>query len=93
MTLNTKAKEKLKKITYETGLSGFSQFNNKGEAIRIINKYHEYMNDNGTFKKNNINANCDPIYQRLSAAIDYYKFDKGRQPPPSLKKKKKKKND
>lgn len=67
---------KISNIKYETNLSGFYQFNNKEEAISIINLFHNCMNDNGTFKKNETDACCDPRYQQLSAAIDYYKFGK-----------------
>ena len=45
----------------------------------------------GPLKKLVIDANCDPRYQQLSAAIDYYKFGKQRPLPPVFKKKKKKK--
>ena len=60
----------------ETKLWGFYQFKNKEDAISIINSYQEScLNDDGSFYKNNFEANCDPRYQELSAAIDYLKFD------------------
>ena len=91
MSLTNEAEIKISKIHSETGLLGYYQFDNKKEAISIINLYHrDCMNDNGNFKKNKIDANCGPIYQALSAAIDYYKFEKGRSPPPPIKKKEKK---
>ena len=52
MSLSTKAKKKISNITYCTGLLGFSQYENKEEAISIINLFQgDCMNDNGTFKK------------------------------------------
>ena len=90
MSLNTKAERKISNITYCTGLSGFYQYENKEQAISIINLFQgDCMNDNGTFEKTEIDANCDPRYQQLSAAIDYYKFGKQRPCRPGLKKKKK----
>ena len=88
MSLSEKTERKISNILYPTNLSGFYQYENKNEAISIINLFQEdYMNDNGTFKKTRIDANCDPIYQQLSAAIDYYKFEKKRHSPPVFKKK------
>ena len=79
MSLSEKAERKISNITYPTNLSGFYQYENNKEAISIINLFQEdCMNDNGTFKKTKIDANCDPRYQQLSAAIDYYKFEKKR---------------
>ena len=74
MSLSTKAERKISNITYSTGLSGFYQYENKEEAISIINLFKQYMNDDGSFLKIGHDAHCDPIYQQLSAAIDYYKF-------------------
>lgn len=90
-SLSKQAEKKISNITHETNLNGFSQFNNKKEAVLIINKYQKYMHENGTFIKNKTDANCDPIYQQLSAAIDYYKFETKRSSPPLLKKKTSKK--
>lgn len=83
MSLSEKTKKKLSHIgKYSTKLSGFYQFKSKEEAIETINRYQGYLNDDGTFKKPEIDANCDPNYQQLSAAIDYYKFDVERPPGP-----------
>ena len=76
MSLSEKTKKKLSHIgKYSTKLAGYYQFKSKEEAIETINRYQGYLNDDGTFKKPEIDANCDPNYQQLSAAIDYYKFD------------------
>lgn len=75
MPLDKSAEKKLAKIESKTKLSGYYKYKNKEEAIETINRYQGYLNDNGTFKKPEIDANCDPNYQQLSAAIDYYKFD------------------
>ena len=86
MSLSKKATKKLSNIgKYPTKLSGFYQFKSKEEAIETINRYQGYLNDDGTFKKPEIDANCDPNYQQLSAAIDYYKFDVERPPGPYQK--------
>tara|TARA_A100001015_G_scaffold314420_1_gene423827 strand:+ start:2649 stop:3014 length:366 start_codon:yes stop_codon:yes gene_type:complete len=86
-SLSKQAEKKISNIKYSTNLFGYYQFNNKKEAALIINKYQDYMHENGTFIKNRTNANCDPIFQQLSAAIDYYKFEKKRHISPYLKKK------
>ena len=76
MSLSKSSKKKLEKIgSNPTKLAGFYQYANKTEAICIINLFEQYLNNDGTFKKCKIDAHCDPIYQQLSAAIDYYKFD------------------
>jgi len=87
MSLSEKAKKKLSNIgKYPTNLAGFYQFKSKEEAIETINRYQVYLNDDGTFKKPKIDADCDPNYQQLSAAIDYYKFNVERPPGPYQKK-------
>lgn len=75
MSLSNKAKIKLSKIgKYPTNLYGYYQYQNDEEAIEVINRFHECINDNGSFNKNRNDANCDPNYQQLSAAIDYLLF-------------------
>jgi hypothetical protein len=74
MSLNKNAKKKISKIG-PTNLPGFYQFDNKEKAIIVINLFEEYINNDGTFQKSRNDACCDPIYQELSAALDYYKFD------------------
>ena len=74
MSLNVSAERKLSKLGI-TKLPGYYQFNSKEEAITIINVFEQYINEDGSFQKNRIDACCDPIYQQLSAAIDYYKFN------------------
>ena len=91
MSLNKKAERKISGITYKTNISGHYQYDSKEEAVSIINLFQQYMNDDGSFKKTGHDIHCDPIYQQLSAAIDYYKFGKQRPLPPVFKKKKKKK--
>ena len=91
MSLSKQVERKISNIIYPTNLSGFYQYENKEEAISIINLFKQYMNDDGSFLKIGHDAHCDPIYQQLSAAIDYYKFGKQRPLPPVFKKKKKKK--
>ena len=86
MSLSEKAKKKLSHIgKYSTKNAGYYQYKSKEEAIETINRYQGYLNDDGTFKKPEIDANCDPNYQQLSAAIDYYKFDVERPPGPYQK--------
>ena len=76
MSLSKSTEKKISNIKRETKLSGFYQFKNKENAIFIINLYQEEcLNNDGSFYKNNFEANCDPRYQELSAAIDYLKFD------------------
>ena len=76
MSLSKDAEKKISNIKCETKLSGFYQFNNKEDAISVINRYQgDCLNNNGSFIKDKIDANCDPRYQQLSAAIDYLKFD------------------
>ena len=76
MSLSKDAEKKISNIKWETKLCGFYQFNNKEDAISVINRYQgDCLNDDGSFYKNNFEANCDPRYQELSAAIDYLKFD------------------
>ena len=87
MSLSKQVERKIFNITYPTNLSGYYQYENKKEAISIINLFKDCINDDGTFKKASIDANCDPIYQQLSAAIDYYKFEKERNKSPVFKKK------
>ena len=74
MSLMESAKSKISKVEV-LNLPGFYQFNSKQEAIRVINSFESYINDDGSFQKNIRDACCDPIYQQLSAAIDYYKFN------------------
>ena len=74
MSLSESAKRKISKISI-TNLPGFYQFYSKEEAITIINVFEQYINEDGSFVKQRIDACCDPIYQELSAAIDYYKFN------------------
>ena len=78
--ISKEAEQKISNIESPTNLLGFHQFNSKEDAILIINKNQNYMNDDGTFKRNRYHANCDPYYQELSAAIDYYKFEVKRSP-------------
>ena len=74
MSLSESAKRKISKISI-TNLPGYYQFDSKEEAITIINVFEQYINEDGSFVKQRIDACCDPIYQQLSAAIDYYKFN------------------
>ena len=74
MSLNKKAERKISGITCKTNISGHYQYDSKEEAVSIINLFQQYMNDDGSFKKTGHDVHCDPIYQQLSAAIDYYKF-------------------
>ena len=74
MSLSGSAKSKIEKVCI-TNLPGFYQFDRKEEAINIINLFEGYINEDGSFVKFRIDACCDPIYQQLSAAIDYYKFN------------------
>jgi hypothetical protein len=74
MSLSESAKRKMAKVGI-TNLPGFYQFNSKEEAITIINVFEQYINEDGSLQKHTIDACCDPIYQQLSAAIDYYKFN------------------
>ena len=93
MSLSKSAEQKISNIKRETRLCGFYKYKNKEEAISIINLFHEdCMNKDGSFVKGNIDANCDPIYQQLSAAIDFYKFDIIRPKRPNYGLKKKIKN-
>ena len=85
MPLTSSAEKKLLKILMATNLPGFYQFNNKEEAIFIINKWENYINDDGTFQSAIRYAECDPNYQQLSAAIDYYKFNISRKTNPYIK--------
>tara|TARA_B100000131_G_scaffold79940_1_gene76678 strand:+ start:160 stop:462 length:303 start_codon:yes stop_codon:yes gene_type:complete len=75
MSLNKEVEQKIKNITYKTNLPGFYQFENKKQAIDVINGYQNYIDNNGRFLKFGHHAACDPIYQELSAAIDYYLYD------------------
>ena len=76
MSLSKAAKKKISNIKKETKLCGYYKYKNKKEAISVINRYQEgCLNDKGSFVKDKIDANCDPRYQQLSAAIDYLKFD------------------
>ena len=93
MSLSKGAKNKISNIKRETKLCGFYKFKNKEDAISVINRYQEdCMNPDGSFVKGNIDANCDPRYQQLSAAIDFYKFDVIRPNRPNYGLKKKKNN-
>ena len=74
MSLSESAKKKMSKIGI-TNLPGFYQFKSKQEAISIINVFERYINEDGSFVKHRMDACCDPIYQQLSAAIDYFKFN------------------
>ena len=73
--MDKETERKISNITYKTNLPGFYQFENKDEAISTIARYNHYINDDGSFKKIGHHACCDPIYQQLSAAIDYFKFE------------------
>tara|TARA_A100001015_G_C14641780_1_gene575726 strand:+ start:200 stop:478 length:279 start_codon:yes stop_codon:yes gene_type:complete len=75
MSLSKRAEKKISNIKRETKLSGFYKYKNKKEAISVINRYQDCLNNDGSFVKGNIDANCDPRYQQLSAAIDFYMFD------------------
>lgn len=75
MSLSKEAEKKLSNIKYPTNLLGFYKFKDKQQAIYFINKNHDIIEDDGSFYKREIHANDDPIYQEISAAIDYYKFD------------------
>ena len=85
MPLTSSAEKKLSKISMATNLPGFYQFNNKTDAIFIINKFEHYINDDGTFQIMIRDAEGDPNYQELSAAIDYYKFNISRKTSPYIK--------
>ena len=74
MSLSKEAEKKISNITHKTNLSGFYQFKSREDAASTINLFQQYVNDDGSFKKIGLDAHCDPIYQQLSAAIDYYKF-------------------
>ena len=74
MSLSESAKSKMSKVGI-TNLPGFYQFDSKEEAIKVINVFEQYINEDGSFVKHTIDACGDPIYQQLSAAIDYYKFN------------------
>jgi hypothetical protein len=80
MSLSKEAERKISGITYKTNISGHYQYDSKEEAASIINLFQQYMNDDGSFKKTGHDVHCDPIYQELSAAIDYYKFGIKREP-------------
>lgn len=73
--MDKETERKISNITYKTNLPGFYQFETKEEAISTIERYKHYINDDGSFKKIGHHACCDPIYQQLSAAIDYFKFE------------------
>ena len=73
--MDQETERKISNITYKTNLPGFYQFESKEEAISTIERYKHYINDDGSFKKIGHDACCDPIYQQLSAAIDYFKFE------------------
>ena len=73
--MDKETERKISNITYKTNLPGFYQFENKEEAVSTIERYKHYINDDGSFKKIGHHACCDPIYQQLSAAIDYFKFE------------------
>ena len=76
MSLSKRAEKKISNIKRETKLCGFYKYKNKEEAISTINLFEgDCMNPDGSFVKGNIDANCDPRYQQLSAAIDFYKFN------------------
>jgi hypothetical protein len=93
MSLSKAAEQKISNIKRETKLCGYYKFKNKEEAISTINLFEEdCMNRDGSFVKGNIDANCDPRYQQLSAAIDFYKFDNIRPNRPIYGLEKKKNN-
>ena len=75
MSLDQETEKKISNITYKTGLPGFYQFESKEDAASTIERYKHYINDDGSFKKIGHDACCDPIYQQLSAAVDYFKFE------------------
>ena len=85
MSLSESAKRKLMKIDGATNLPGYYQFDNVGKAIEIINLFEHYIKENGRFQKIWYDACCDPNYQHLSAAIDYYKFNIKRPLSPTIR--------
>ena len=87
MSLSIDAKRKLLNINKHTNLPGFYQFENKIQALQVINSFEYYIKENGLFTKNRFDASCDPNFQHLSAAIDYYKFGIKRKLNPLIKNK------